>query len=293
MQLTDFEYEILVNDDGSTDGTTEKLLEYQTKYPDKVRVITHDINEWSQGKHNLIRDNLLAFANGRYFALCEGDDYWIDAGKLQKQYDAMRQNENAVLCVHASQNIEATTRRMVSLNKPFESNVIVPVSFLIQEIHPFATNSFFIEANAYRNYQNDTDFVDLPAHGDHKMQIYFATHGDVIYLSDLMSVYRVRAKGSINASHRHDELFWQKVSEDRCHMLMVADKMDKKRHHEDFEMAIRKSQYGCLIAARKFRDVLKKYPDMVSKEPWSRRIKLALGAAFPKLGAWTANVLGK
>lgn len=86
MQKTNFRFEAIVHDDASTDGTAEIVREYSEKYPGIIRAFFETENQYS--KHNgvigkIIREN----THGKYIAMCEGDDFWIDPLKLQKQVD--------------------------------------------------------------------------------------------------------------------------------------------------------------------------------------------------------------
>lgn len=99
MQKTDFEFELVIGEDCSTDRTREICFEYQKKYPDKIRVLWWHKNSY-QFPHpaggNSRRN--LAHCRGEFIAICEGDDYWIDPLKLQKQVDVMRQNLSVGIC---------------------------------------------------------------------------------------------------------------------------------------------------------------------------------------------------
>ena len=91
-------YEILIHDDCSTDGTDDIIREYAVKYPDKIFPLYEEENQYSKGKvidaYNYNR------ARGRYIAVCEGDDFWTDPYKLQKQVDFMDSHLNYSLCFH-------------------------------------------------------------------------------------------------------------------------------------------------------------------------------------------------
>src|SRR5665647_482086 len=86
-QQADFEYEIVIGEDCSTDRTREICLRYQEKYPHKVRVITSACNVGLM--ENFYRT--VVAARGKYFAVCGGDDYWHDPEKLKKQVSLMEQ----------------------------------------------------------------------------------------------------------------------------------------------------------------------------------------------------------
>ena len=100
MQKTDFEFEILVHDDASNDGTAEIIKEYEQKYPHLFRVIYQTENQYSKGIRGMMARFNFPRARGKYIALCEGDDYWTDPYKLQKQVDFLEGNEDVVVSGH-------------------------------------------------------------------------------------------------------------------------------------------------------------------------------------------------
>ena len=99
-QETDYPFEILIHDDCSTDGTTEIIQKYSTKYPDIIKPMYETENQYQQGKPagSLIWN--FPRAQGKYIALCEGDDYWIDENKLQIQVDFLERNPEYTMCFH-------------------------------------------------------------------------------------------------------------------------------------------------------------------------------------------------
>ena len=99
MQQTNFRFEILIHDDASTDGTDIILKEYEIKYPDMIRPIYQTENKYSKGV-DIWNTYQFPRAKGRYIAICEGDDYWSDPLKLQKQVDFMENNNQYAFCCH-------------------------------------------------------------------------------------------------------------------------------------------------------------------------------------------------
>ena len=100
MQKRDFPIEILIHDDCSTDGTTEIIKEYAAQYPDLIFPLYEEENQYSRGgagKMDLYNYNR---ARGKYVAYCEGDDYWTDPLKLQKQVDFMEAHPDYSICFH-------------------------------------------------------------------------------------------------------------------------------------------------------------------------------------------------
>lgn len=99
MQKTNFVYEIVIHDDASTDKTAEIIREYEAKYPNIIKPIYQKENQYSKGIQISATYNLPR-AKGKYIALCEGDDYWTDPLKLQKQVDFLEINLEYSGCVH-------------------------------------------------------------------------------------------------------------------------------------------------------------------------------------------------
>lgn len=98
-QKVNFTFEVLIHDDASTDSSKDIIIEYYEKYPNILNPIFEKENQYS--KHISISNNiLLPKAQGKYIAFCEGDDYWCDDTKLQKQFDYMEEHPECSMCTH-------------------------------------------------------------------------------------------------------------------------------------------------------------------------------------------------
>lgn len=98
-QQTDFAFEVLVNDDKSTDGTAAIIREFEEKYPDIIRAFYQEENLYSQHINVYVTD-FYPKVRGKYIAYCEGDDYWTDMTKLQRQVDFLESHPEYSGCVH-------------------------------------------------------------------------------------------------------------------------------------------------------------------------------------------------
>lgn len=93
IQKTTFPFEVIIHDDASTDGTTEIIKKYEEKYPHIIKPIYQTENQYSK-RVDIAKTFLFPKLNGKYLAICEGDDYWIDPLKLQKQVDFLEKNKD-------------------------------------------------------------------------------------------------------------------------------------------------------------------------------------------------------
>ncbi len=151
-QKTNFKYEIIIHDDASNDNTTKIIREYENKYPNLIKPIYQSKNQYSQGV-SMIRNFLLPNCHGKYIAFCEGDDYWIDNTKLQKQYDIMESQSDVILCTHKVQYVneddsltkQSAPKKNDGLNtsKKISTNTFSKILFT-KNTYPFHTSSFFV-----------------------------------------------------------------------------------------------------------------------------------------------------
>lgn len=116
MQVTRFNIELVIGEDCSDDNTRSICAEMEKKYGNKIRLLPSDRN-YGQN-HNLART--LRACNGIYIALCEGDDYWTDPDKLQKQVDFMQAHNNYVLCFHRINTVDEQGK-LLEIREPAEA----------------------------------------------------------------------------------------------------------------------------------------------------------------------------
>lgn len=194
MQKTNFSIEILLGEDASTDGTREICLEYAKKYPDKIRLFLHHrennikINGSPSGRFNTLYN--LYSAQGKYIALCEGDDYWTDPLKLQRQVDFLAGNEAYALCFHnAMINYEHSAKESQPFGK-VEDRVYSGNEILAKWTIPTASVLFRKACLAF-DYLANPNFM----YGDIILFLSLAQKGKIRGMSELMSVYRIHVGG--------------------------------------------------------------------------------------------------
>lgn len=111
LQQTSFPIEVVIGEDKSTDQTKDILLEYQKKHPDIIRLRLAKENLYSQNINPWV--GVLNACRGKFVALCEGDDYWIDPLKLQKQVDLMQAHPDYSMCFHNAYSLDQASGEMV------------------------------------------------------------------------------------------------------------------------------------------------------------------------------------
>ncbi|QYA26047.1 glycosyltransferase family 2 protein [Gramella sp. MT6] len=146
-QETTFQFEILLADDGSDDETPKICLYYANKYPNKIRYIIHsrinNIKVLGQSSANFISIFNFFSARGKYIAICEGDDFWGDSQKLQKQYEFMEENPGYSLCYHSfipvnDKGIYIDTQLVSPIKKSIKSKDLI-----FPWVHPSTLTIFF------------------------------------------------------------------------------------------------------------------------------------------------------
>lgn len=199
MQKTNFKFEVLIHDDASTDGSADIIREYEKKYPDIIKPIYQTVNQYSQGI-KISPTYLYPRAKGKYLAFCEGDDYWCDENKLQKQFDVMENHPDCSICVHRVSLLE----NGIVLDKfipdfKIDDNIIDNNMYIKLMMggyyYLFQTSSYFIRMSLF-DYKNKPEFWANSYVGDVPMILYCVSKGDLYYIDEVMSCYRNDSIGS-------------------------------------------------------------------------------------------------
>ena len=193
-QETDFRYEILIHDDCSTDDTPEIIREYQEKYPELIRPMFEEENQYSKGISNISGVFNFPRARGSFIAMCEGDDYWCDPKKLQKQADYMRAHPECSLTAHAAGIVsEDGAFRTETMIRPFEGTRILRPEEVISKKTNLPTASLMFRTEYAKELPQW--YFDCPV-GDIPLQLWMTMKGSVFYMDEVMSMYRMGREGS-------------------------------------------------------------------------------------------------
>lgn len=236
-QKTNFDYEIVIGDDNSTDGTSEICKMYTEKFPLKFRYFHRNQNLGMMGNWIATINN----CNGKYIALCEGDDYWTDPLKLQKQVDFLERNSKFSSCFHLTPEI----RGKEFSGKVFGANApdIVYSEDTISLWSLFHTSSFVFRKSAFKYYDELSSIFSA----DMALFSIVSRYGPIKKIEEKMSVYR-KHEGGITATNDNTVSFY----DERIKLIRFLNKLHYFKYNEKAESVISELQ--------KFKD------DLISKQ---------------------------
>ena len=206
MQITSFPIEILIYDDASGDGTQNIIEEYQKKYPDIIKPIYQTENQYSKGvKVGFVYN--YSRAKGEYIAFCEGDDYWIDPLKLQRQVDFLEGNPEYVLTYTGAYIVNANSEKQrwrYFLQKRYSGDV---TKYL------FCKGSFIITAKTcYRSdyiaeFTHEKSMIPFPLKmGDLPLWLFLSLKGKFKYIDEKTTCYRILPQSASHFKEREKRI---------------------------------------------------------------------------------------
>lgn len=196
-QKTQYPFEVIVRDDCSNDGTTDILKKYLEKYPSLLKLIINDVNQYKFGGRAF--PMMISVAKGQYIAVCEGDDYWIDEYKIQKQVQFLERNQAYVMTYSSSKpinDIGMVQDICHGSKKDLTSHELMKGSSVATLTACFRNK--FLE-NGYPSE------LLIAGYGDIALWAYLGQYGDGKYLeNDRESIYRIHA-GGVHSSASPDK----------------------------------------------------------------------------------------
>lgn len=195
-QKTDFAFEVLVNDDCSTDNTRDIIREYEEKYPHIIRPFYQPKNLFSQGT-NIYAQVFYPEIRGKYVAFCEGDDHWCDENKLQLQVDYLEAHPEKACCVHNTYIHDCAGAIEDKLYVPQGEDREIPFETIIKGMGgAFHTSSIVMKRELVIDPPDFELVADSYRFSDYAIALWAAMNGGVHMIDRTMSIYLVNSNAS-------------------------------------------------------------------------------------------------
>lgn len=230
MQRTTFPFEAIIHDDASTDETAEIVREYANRYPDIIKPIFETENQYSKHDGTIVRI-MNKYTKGKYIAYCEGDDYWTDPLKLQKQVDFLESHpQYGIVRTNVSRYFQSADRlekdyfssgRCLKMKDTFEDYLIhawfaAPCTWVYRTEYIYLLPSLQDQKNMFS--------------GDLLLLLTILQHSKMKYLSDTTAVYRVLDKSASHfGSYEKSYRFWQTVKNTRLYFSNSTNVLNRVR----------------------------------------------------------------
>ena len=285
MQKTDFDFEILIHDDASTDRTADIIRDYERRYSNIIKAIYQTENQYTKVIDRMFYTFNDSRAICKYIALCEGDDYWTDPYKLQKQVDYMIKNPECSMCIHSADLVDVDKKLQGIEYRPYKESRIVSIDDLIIGGGNFcATASIMYYSKIFK----DPPEFFMEAHvGDFPLQLILASKGQVYYIDESMCVYRVGVPGAwttnLNSGKDSKEKNIRNWEND-IKLLKEFDIYTMKRHKKTIDLAINNRELQILLTSRKKGEIKKSQcKEYYNNLNISKKIRINIKYYFPKL----------
>ncbi|MCR4664205.1 MAG: glycosyltransferase [Paludibacteraceae bacterium] len=224
IQKTNFRYVAIVHEDCSTDGSAAIIQEYAEKYPNIIKPIYETENQWhkTDGSLSRIMNEAIDSTGAKYIAMCEGDDYWTDPLKLQKQVDILEADETLMMCStlckvvdNHSQTIHAI--RPETVVKDNKQGRYTLRDFISQN-HQYPTASVVFRNTHVSEVRAKHAHTENAFLGDWTLWICLLIYGDMYFLKEVTCAYRINPT---SVTHTVARVARAKANRDICHK--VAD----------------------------------------------------------------------
>lgn len=278
-QKTDFDFEVIVHDDASTDGTAAIIREFAARYPRIIRPVYQTENQWSKGV-SIVETQILPRVTGSYMAICEGDDYWTDPYKLQKQYDYMESHPACTFCFTNAviRNEEARTRRTFIPYTKKDARQFAPgkEDYDLSDFHRLTfipTASFFFRTKCYEALMK-SGIPHCPV-DDLRMRLFMTSQGYAHFINEETCVYREGRSGSMTSGwKKQDRRQNERDAKSNYDMLSALDQYTGHTRHKGLLPFMATSAAGMLENAS-LRELINNpaYREIFSAMKTDRKIK--------------------
>lgn len=196
-QKTKYQFEVIINDDASTDNTPTIIRKYEKEHPNIIKAIYQTENQYSRGC-DFLKEILMPAAKGKYIAICEGDDYWCSDNKIEKQISFL-ENHNQYSCtVHNTQIIDEYGRILGNCFFGNERDLYTTNNYLD---FPH-TSSYLFKNPIYTDQQYLLEIKCIRSYWDKTLALYFLKAGKVHYFPEVMSCYRYNTNSGFSYQTR-------------------------------------------------------------------------------------------
>ena len=259
-QVTNFKFEVIAHDDASTDNTASIIREFEQKYPDIIKGYYEEENQYS--KHNL-KNVLCQHVKGKYIAICEGDDYWVNPHKLQIQVDFLEKHKEYNSCHGITKLYDVVHESFCGAMPHISFDKKFTIKRIMKNGLPFQTSSMLMRSFLY--LAKDSPYYYLGDGGYYYSSALLAKSGGVWCFAKVFSVSNRFVENSWTMKHAHNLDLMKNVYKKNIEAHQKALQYYDKKNKKNIEYCLRWNEYHLLLLegnyamaySNKYRDVRK------------------------------------